>query len=174
MLLFGRPATENLHGGEVCRLASPRYARAVLRLVLAAMLAAAALAACGGDGDAEPGSTTGAAAPTTAPEQTEPPGATEDPAPPTQPPQPPSPPPAEPPATSDEPQSCPDVAFSPNSGDGAFEIEVTGLSCAEAERLLRSETGLQSYDCEEEALPAGNQRFTCDGDGGTLSFETGI
>jgi hypothetical protein len=33
--------------------------------------------------------------------------------------------------------SCPIVVFTPNSGDGAFRVRATGLSCDAAESLLR-------------------------------------
>ena len=83
--------------------------------------------------------------------------------------------PAPEPETEPAGESCGDVSIEANSGNGAFDVEVTGISCADAASLLRSDTGLATFDCKSiEVFEAGNERFRCrDGDQ-EIVFTTGL
>ena len=71
--------------------------------------------------------------------------------------------------------TCGDITFTPNSGDGAFEVEVKGIGCAEAERLLRSDRVLKRWDCtRKQRYPAGNGRYRCREGGREITFTTGV
>ena len=58
-------------------------------------------------------------------------------------------------------QECGNVVFSPNSGDAAFDVTTENVSCQEAERLLRSRSGLQSWRCSVIARAPGQQTTRC-------------
>jgi hypothetical protein len=82
------------------------------------------------------------------------------------------------------PQPCGEVTITPNSGDGLFEIEATGIRCDEARAVLEEwgkddyspSAGPRGYDCETiKEQPAGNSRLRCAGPGGgTIEFDTGL
>ena len=56
---------------------------------------------------------------------------------------------------------CPDIALTPNSGEGVFDITTENVSCQEAERLLRSDTGLRSWNCRVIATAPGRKTTSC-------------
>ena len=110
-----------------------------LRLLVAVLLLTVSTACDGGEGDgASPltagTSTTGSTTPiNTTPSSTTTAPTTPTATPSADPTTPVSPTEATPPSTA----SCPIVVFTPNSGDGAFRVRATGLSCNAAESLIR-------------------------------------
>ena len=112
-----------------------------IRLLVAVLLLTVSTACDGGEGDGSSPlsagiSTTGSATPiSTTPSSTTTatPTPTSTATPSADPTTPVSPTEATPPTTA----SCPIVVFTPNSGDGAFRVRATGLSCNAAESLIR-------------------------------------
>ncbi len=73
------------------------------------------------------------------------------------------------------PARCDDITFTPNSGDGAFDVEAEGLDCSEAEKLLRRDRTLRGWRCEVlERYPPGNGRRRCRDGGRTITYTTGV
>ncbi len=75
------------------------------------------------------------------------------------------------------PTRCGDVTITPNSGDGAFDVRVSGLGCAEAERLIKSPDGLTTWDCRPvggSREVGGSQTIRCRDGGREIVFETGV
>ncbi len=73
--------------------------------------------------------------------------------------------------------NCGDVTITPNSGDGAFDVRVTGIGCAEAEALIKDPDGLTTWDCGPAGgggEAGGSQTIRCRDDGRTIVFETGV
>jgi len=70
---------------------------------------------------------------------------------------------------------CGDVVFEENSGNAAFNVVVEGITCNEAEKLLRSDSGLQSWDCEttESSDSRGGDRSRCRDADRTIGFTGG-
>ena len=67
------------------------------------------------------------------------------------------------------------MTITPNSGDGAFDVVVEGIGCAEAKRLLKSDSGLRAWDCGPTgAAPAGTERISCRSGDRRIVFETGV
>lgn len=80
-----------------------------------------------------------------------------------------------PPTSTTAPQQtseCPDVSLAPNSGEGAFQVRVTNITCEEATALLKSDDGLKVYTCETDARPDGD-RIRCQRDNRTIEFTSG-
>jgi hypothetical protein len=75
-------------------------------------------------------------------------------------------------ATAPASNRCPDVALSPNSGHGAFDITVANISCAEAAVLLRSDSGLRSWRCRVIASAPGRQTTSCSSGRRAIVFAT--
>jgi len=73
--------------------------------------------------------------------------------------------------------SCGNVTITPNSGDGAFDVQVMGIGCEEAEALIKSPDGLTSWDCQPvggDGEAGGSQTIRCRDGGRTIVFETGV
>lgn len=69
-------------------------------------------------------------------------------------------------AAADGYHACGFVSFTPNSGDGAFEIRAKGVSCARVRRLLREARDenreIAGYRCRDiRHYPQGNARVRC-------------
>jgi predicted Ser/Thr protein kinase len=78
------------------------------------------------------------------------------------------------PAPAPAAESCGDVTFTEASGDGAFDVSVRGIGCAEAENLLRSESGLTSWDCDVvKTYGDTSKRYRCTEGGQTIRFTLG-
>jgi hypothetical protein len=67
----------------------------------------------------------------------------------------------EPPSTVSGANRCPDIAITPNSGDGIFDITTENVTCEEAEALLRSSDGLRSWNCRVIAEAQGRRTTSC-------------
>ena len=80
----------------------------------------------------------------------------------------------QPPPTATTPTGnrCPDIELTPNSGEGVFDITVEGVSCPEAERLLRSDTGLRSWNCRVIATAPGRKTTSCSQGSMVIVFAT--
>ena len=81
--------------------------------------------------------------------------------------------PTPPPTTRPVRTRCGDVVFEENSGNAAFDVVVEGITCEEAEKLLRS--GLESWDCEttEGSDSGGGDRSRCRDADRTIEFTGG-
>lgn len=121
------------------------------------VLAAAGSLAATGCGDDKKGSAAAATATVTVTQTAPPPTATA---------------PAVPTATTPASNRCPDVALSPNSGHGAFDITVANITCAEAAVLLRSDSGLRSWRCRVIATAPGRQTTSCSSGERAIVFAT--
>jgi hypothetical protein len=75
-------------------------------------------------------------------------------------------------ATTPASNRCPDIALSPNSGNGVFDITVANISCAQAESLLRSASGLRSWRCRVIATAPGRQTTSCSSGRRAIVFAT--
>ena len=81
------------------------------------------------------------------------------------------------------PEACPDVVITPGAGDGLFEVEVEGITCADAATALQAWGGAgypgdgpPGFACDPVAENAdGSTRLRCTPEGsvGTLEFTTG-
>ena len=69
-------------------------------------------------------------------------------------------------------QECGNVVFSPNSGDAAFDVSTENVPCDEAEALLRSDTGLQTWQCAVIAREPGRQTTRCRDGNRVIVFTT--
>jgi hypothetical protein len=67
---------------------------------------------------------------------------------------------------------CPDVAITPNSGNGAFDITTENVTCAEATALLRSSDGLRSWNCRVIAEGQGRKTTSCSQGNRVIVFAT--
>jgi len=67
---------------------------------------------------------------------------------------------------------CPDIAITPNSGDGVFDITTENVTCEEAERLLRSSDGLRSWNCRVIAEAQGRRTTSCSQGDRVIVFAT--
>jgi hypothetical protein len=74
--------------------------------------------------------------------------------------------------TPDPGNRCPDITLSQNSGEGVFDITVDNVTCEEAEQLLRSSTGLQSWNCRVIATAPGRQTTSCSQGNRAIVFAT--
>jgi hypothetical protein len=80
------------------------------------------------------------------------------------------------------PQPCPDVAVTPNSGNGLFGVEAEGITCEDASAALATwgqsgypGDGPEGFVCEEvsAAGPASRLRCEQEASGGVVEFDTG-
>jgi hypothetical protein len=67
---------------------------------------------------------------------------------------------------------CPDIAITPNSGDGVFDITTENVTCTEAEALLRSSDGLRSWNCRVIAQAQGRKTTSCSQGNRVIVFAT--
>ena len=73
-------------------------------------------------------------------------------------------------------QRCGDVVFKENSGNAAFDVVADGITCDHAERLLRSDSGLERWNCEAMTTTdatGGGDRVQCASKGRRIEYTGG-
>jgi hypothetical protein len=64
------------------------------------------------------------------------------------------------------------VTLTEGSGHGAFDITVEGIDCDEATALLKSTSGLRSWQCRVIAEQLGSQTHSCSSGTRVIVFQT--
>jgi len=95
----------------------------------------------------------------------------------------PNPPPEQPRPQLEGSRGCGDVAFTPQSDNGAFAIQATGVDCATARQVAAgaedrrggaySAAGFSCRSTGTTGGPLPATRYRCEGGGGVVTFEAG-
>lgn len=79
------------------------------------------------------------------------------------------------------PLPCPDVAITPDSGNGLFDVEANGLTCEDATTALEAwgasgfpGTGPPGFSCDPVSEAAGRLSCVQDASGGVVEFTQGM
>lgn len=84
-------------------------------------------------------------------------------------------------ATATGPQDCGQVVFTPNSDNGAFAVQATGVSCETARAVAAAAENrsgsyaAEGFDCKgiaDETAALASTAWTCTNDGARITFAT--